>query len=304
MNAIRFLKRKEVDEQKWNECIAGSSNSLPYAFSWYLDSVGENWDALMLGDYETVMPLVWLRKLGIKCLYQPYYCQQLGVFGKNMPKQVQENFLNYATKKFSYININLNPSTKTISEEFKLIEKKNLMLNLDKEYNLLKKIYSENHSRNIKKAKKAGIVFSEETDLSHFQKFYLENVNRKQENFKSKHEKIFRQLTKMLIGNNSGQMFSAIDKGGKLIAASMIIRHQKRLINIINTSSALGKSAGASHFLFDNIIRKNAETETTLDFEGSSVPSIARFYQGFGAYAEIFYQYHTSIIEKQKQRFL
>ncbi len=304
MSAIQFLKRKEIDEQKWNESIARASSSLPYAFSWYLDAVAENWDALITDNYETVMPLVWLRKFGIKCLYQPYYCQQLGVFGRSVTKQVQQDFVNHIAEKFSYISINLNPVSKIVSEEYKLRPKKNLLLELSKDYNSLKKKYSENHRRNIKKAETAGIFFSDKTELKHFQKFYLSNVNRKQEIFKSKHEKIFKQLTAKLIEKNAGQIFSAIDEAGNLVAASIIVTHQKRFINVINTSSAQGKNTGASHFLFDKIIQKYAGTDNFLDFEGSSIPSIARFYQGFGAYEEIFYHYYTSVIEKQKQRFL
>lgn len=304
MTAIRFLKRKEIDEQKWNECIARRANSLPYAFSWYLDSVAENWEGLVSKDYEAVMPLVWLRKFGIKCLYQPYYCQQLGVFGKDLSKEKQREFLNAAIRSFPYIHINLNASAQIISKEYHFIHKRNLLLDLNKEYSQLKKKYSQNHRRNIQKAVNAQLIFSEETEWRPFQKFYLDNVNPEKENFKPKHAKIFRQLTKTLIENKSGKIFSAVNKEGKLFAASLIIRHQKRCINIINTSSASGKKNGASHFLFDNIIHKYAGTETILDFEGSSFPSIARFYEGFGAEEEIFYNYHTTIIRKLKQLFL
>ena len=106
MRSIQFIKRDKIDEQKWNEAIAQSVNSLPYAYSWYLDAVAENWAALVLDDYKTVMPLVWLRKLGIKCLYQPYYCQQLGVFSTQLNEKTIANFLDYAIKIFLYININ------------------------------------------------------------------------------------------------------------------------------------------------------------------------------------------------------
>ena len=115
MNSIHFLKRKEIDDHKWDDCIGSSSNSLPYAFSWYLDSVAENWDTVVLGDYETVMPLVWLRKFGIKCLYHPYYCQQLGVFGSDLGKKAQRELANYITQHFSYISINLNPVSQIIA---------------------------------------------------------------------------------------------------------------------------------------------------------------------------------------------
>ncbi|MES2621424.1 MAG: hypothetical protein V4615_11295 [Bacteroidota bacterium] len=303
MSAIQFLTQKEIDRHKWDACIARSLNSLPYAFSLYLDSVAENWDALVSGNYEVVMPIVWTRKFGIKCLYQPYYCQQLGVFGDMPNKETYREFLNYVTQRYAYVNINLNPSAQIVAEEYNLKVKKNLFLSLNEKYELLKKGYSENHKRNIRKAAKEKITFSYETTVSNFQKFYLENVNRKQENFKSKHEKIFRLLTKALIENGSGKLFSCISEEKKQLASCMIVRHEKRIINIINTSSLEGKNTGASHFLFDGIIQAYSGKDITLDFEGSSVHSIARFYEGFGAQQEIFYNYHTSVFKKYGQRF-
>src|ERR1043165_4983232 len=103
MAAIKILKRKEVDEQRWNAAVDAAVFSLPYAYTWYLDAVAENWDALVWNDYEAVMPLVWLRKLGIKCLYQPYYCQQLGVFSAEaLPAETITQILE-AIKAYSYI---------------------------------------------------------------------------------------------------------------------------------------------------------------------------------------------------------
>ena len=87
------------------------------------------------------------------------------------------------------------------------------------------------------------------------------------------------------------------------MAAVLIIFHKKRLIGIINTSSSSGKKRGASHFLFDQIIRKFSKSDHVLDFEGSSIASIAQFYEGFGAVEEIFYNYKTTILKALRQRF-
>jgi hypothetical protein len=301
---IRFLTRKEIDGPKWDEVINNSFNSLPYALSWYLDAIAENWGALVLGNFEAVMPVVWLRKMGIKCLYQPYYCQQLGVFSHQPLKaEAHRDFLNEAAHHFSYIHINLNPASAIIAGEFSLLRKKNLLLSLDKDYLLTQKKYTENHRRNIAKANKTGLSFSEQTDLKSFQKFYLENIHRIKENFKAQHEKTFKKLTQLLVANKLGTIFTARNEAGGLVAGVLIIAHKNRLISIINTSSADGKKSGASHFLFDQIIKKFSNSEFTLDFEGSSVLTIARFYEGFGASEEVFYNYKNSLLNTFSQRF-
>jgi hypothetical protein len=301
---IRFLKRNEIDEHKWNEAINNSFNSLPYATSGYLDAIAENWGALVLNDFEAVMPLVWLRKLGIKCLYQPYYCQQLGVFSlQPLRAETHRNFLNAAISRFAYIHINLNPTAAVVVDDFSLVKKRNLMLVLNSEYPAVQKKYAENHRRNIAKANKAGLEFSEQTDLKSFQKFYLENINRVKENFKSKDEKTLKKLTRVLATNKVSRIFTAADETGALVAGILIVAHKNRLVAIINTSSPSGKKSGASHFLFDQIIKKYANSGLTLDFEGSSIATIARFYEGFGASEEVFYNLKISLIKSFRQRF-
>lgn len=305
MSAVKFLQQQEIERSKWDACVGQSTHSLPYALTWYLDAVAENWAALVLNDYEAVMPLVWLRKWGVKCLYQPYYCQQLGVFSKRelAPKELNE-FLHYVSTGYPYSQINLNPTAQPIAKELNLKSKKNLLLSLDKEYPTLRQQYSDNHKRNIKKAEKAAFVFERTEDVDAFRKFYISNIRPEKEIFKQKHKKILVTLTDRLMAQNLALLYRVVDENEKWMAASLIIKHGERWINLINTSSLSGKQKGASHFLFDNILRKNCGQTIVFDFEGSSIPSIARFYEGFGAREEVFYLFEHTLASQLKQRFL
>ncbi|OIP03307.1 MAG: hypothetical protein AUJ97_04685 [Bacteroidetes bacterium CG2_30_32_10] len=60
---IRYLKHKEIDKDKWDNCIEKAFNGIIYAYSWYLDIVSENWDALIEDDYKTVFPLTQKKKI-------------------------------------------------------------------------------------------------------------------------------------------------------------------------------------------------------------------------------------------------
>jgi len=55
-------------------------------------------------------------------------------------------------------------------------------------------------------------------------------------------------------------------------------------------SNEEGKKLGAMFFLVDNFIKTNAEKEIILDFEGSMIPGVARFYSGFGSIPETYFQ--------------
>src|SRR5262245_52449819 len=103
---LQYLHRSEVDTIKWDQCINEAHNGLMYACSFFLDHMAGNWDALVLGDYEAVMPLPWRKKFGIYYLYQPFVTASLGVFSANaIDKELMETFLNSIPAKFKLIEI-------------------------------------------------------------------------------------------------------------------------------------------------------------------------------------------------------
>ena len=98
---IYYVKRKDLDLKKYDACIDNAINSRIYGYSWYLDIVADNWDALVLNDYEAVMPLPWRQKYFIKYIYPPAWTQQLGVFSNfKIEADLVEQFVNSIPKKF------------------------------------------------------------------------------------------------------------------------------------------------------------------------------------------------------------
>ena len=113
---IRYVKHTDIDKVKWDACIHNAPNGLIYAYSYYLDIMSKNWDALILSkgllsenDYEAVMPLTQNKKFGISYLRQPAFTQQLGIFGHvHFDNDLTEQFINKALELFLFIEINLN----------------------------------------------------------------------------------------------------------------------------------------------------------------------------------------------------
>ena len=50
---IQYLLNHQIDKTKWDATIAECGNI--YAFSWYLDIVHPQWEALVEDDYQSVM---------------------------------------------------------------------------------------------------------------------------------------------------------------------------------------------------------------------------------------------------------
>ncbi|HEU4859137.1 MAG TPA: hypothetical protein VFT15_04840 [Chitinophagaceae bacterium] len=107
-NQIQYFLHKEIDKKKWDACIANAPNGLIYGYSFYLDCMAKQWDAMVLNDYEAIMPLTWNRKYSFYYLYQPAFTASLGVFGKNIDQQLVKRFLDTIPIKFKLIEISLN----------------------------------------------------------------------------------------------------------------------------------------------------------------------------------------------------
>ena len=76
---IQYLRHGQIDKTKWDACIESSSNGLVYGYSFYLDQMAGNWEALVMDDYKIGMPLTARKKYGIQYLAQPFLAAQLTV---------------------------------------------------------------------------------------------------------------------------------------------------------------------------------------------------------------------------------
>ena len=106
---INYIKHANIDKTRWDNCIRNAVNGNIYAWSWYLDAVSENWDALISEDYQFLMPLTWRQKWGLKYLHRPLLSQQLGVFStRKVDTDTVFEFLKHIPGKYRLIEITLN----------------------------------------------------------------------------------------------------------------------------------------------------------------------------------------------------
>lgn len=82
---IQVIPGHQVDRDKWDRRISSSPNGMIYARSNYLDHLAVCWSAIVVNDYETVMPVPWKKKFGVRYACTVPFIQQLGIFpGGNM----------------------------------------------------------------------------------------------------------------------------------------------------------------------------------------------------------------------------
>jgi len=286
-NQIECLQYKEIDKAKWNTCITNAPNGLIYCYSFYLDCMARHWDALVLGDYEAVMPLTWNKKHGFYYLYQPAFTASLGVFGKNLTKEIVDGFISMFPSKFKLVEISLNSGNIIGDSKPISLLRSNYILHLNNSYEELYKTYRDNHKRNIKKAFDLGCKVSKEVSIDEIMKLNEEQLKHvdgtKPEDYPN-----FKKLYEFLKNRGQAKTYAIVDPKNKVLASAVFFFSHNRAYYIMVGNHPDGKTIGASHALIDAFIKDHADQNLILDFEGSDIRNLAFFYNGFGATEDIY----------------
>jgi len=292
MESIQYFSYQQIDKVKWDNCILTATNGLLYATSSYLNSMATHWDALILNDYEMVMPLPCRKKMGIHYLFQPSITPSLGVFGNGITAEIITQFINAIPAKFKLWDISFNHSNIISNSKGRIVKQNNYILNLNKPYSQLQQNYSENIHRNITKAIKAGCILKKEIAFEDISAICKKEFTK----FTTVENGLFEKLqTVYKIYKADAESYGVYSKEGILLASCIFLFFKNRVYYWLVGNSPESKLFGASSLLIDSFIKDHADKNLILDFEGSDAASVAEFYKRFGASLE---QYTTIYLNK------
>jgi len=282
-SSIIYLQNKNVDRAKWNRCIDTATNGLIYGYSFYLDAMSKHWDALVMNDYEVVMPLTWNKKYGIYYLYQPFSCAALGVFG-DVSEEVVNIFLNKIPKRFKYWDIYLNTTKLLPAKQFTISKRINYTLDLNNSYQILYNNFRNSYKQIINKNAINGLEVKQNINVKEIT-FNAQKTFKKVSNVKEDDIDKFEHLYKLLFEKKKAINYGVYLKN-KLLASGIFFFSHNRAYYVLAGNTEEGRQLGASHIVLNTFIEQHAERRMILDFEGSNVPGIAFFFKGFGALPE------------------
>lgn len=276
---IRYLRHNQIDKQQWDTTLEQCQNGLIYAQSRYLDVVSPKWEALVSDGYEYIMPLPVKKKYGIHYLIQPFFTQQLGVFSTH---KINEQIIGQFLKKIPYISYALNFNTDNFHPRF--VPLPNYLLSLHSPFESIKRHFSKNTQRNIQKAEKKSLYLLQEIDIERFINFYI--LYKK---IRTRNNEIDEDIIRKLFATNFVHFMGIENNQHQLVAVLAYLYHNGRLVYWLPTSNEEGKKSSAMFLLISRLIEQYAGTNTVLDFEGSKIEGIARFYKGFGGVEAPYY---------------
>lgn len=277
---IHYLEHNAIDRRKWDALIAECGNV--YAFSWYLDIVHPQWEALVEDDYQAVMPVTGGKKFGVRYLFQPFFVQQLGVFSTKalLPERTSE-FLNAIPKEYRFAEIRLNESN-ALNENIQHIGfHRNVILDLNQDFNSIRAKYHTNAKRNLAKAEGNGLCLTDEISLSQIIELFRSDRGASVGVWGDTEYNTLLRLGEAAQKRNAAFLVG-VRKDADLLCGALFMQACGRITFLFSGNSEAGKRQQAMTFLLDRVIQKHANQPLTFDFEGSDDANLARFYLGFG----------------------
>ncbi len=289
MNNLSILTRSQLDLKKWKQTISSYPHGFPYASSWYLDIVSPNWDALIVNDYEFVLPLPSRKKWGFNYVFPPEFTQQIGLIGKKtVSKSLLKEVIEYASSHYSYLELNLNDKNPLRFNQNRTDEKlrKNFELDLSFPYEELFSNFHKNTQRNIKKTQKENLSVKKGESLDNLIATFKENKAKELKN-----NLISYELLETLY--NEGLKKDAVElvevySGESFLGGALFLTFNQRKVFLFSSLSEKGREQRAMFYLINETIKKHSGQDLLLDFEGSDNTSLGDFYRRFGAKEKLY----------------
>ncbi|WP_128544848.1 GNAT family N-acetyltransferase [Larkinella soli] len=289
--SLSFLLRHEIDEIRYDRCIARSPQRLIYAFSWYLDAVSPGWEALILGDYEWVMPLPVRRRFGVRAVLQPLFCHQLGVFGdgktpdagiiRRSTEALRTHFryvpayhLNAACAPLLSGAAGSGPETRT-----------NHILDLNRPYETIRAGYSHGRKQELKHREALSTTIADTDRVEPLFALFLAYNTAGIGPIAPHAGATLLRLTDALRERGLLRVRVAL-REGRVEAGCLLIPDENRVVHLFCAASPAGRQSNVRTVILDGLIREYAGRPLVFDFESPEAAGPAAYNRSFGALPE------------------
>ncbi|MDR2980382.1 MAG: GNAT family N-acetyltransferase [Bacteroidales bacterium] len=243
-----------------------------------------DWHALVMGNYEYVMPLPTKAKLGIKYIYTPPFFSRLGIFSdQEITSQITTEFFNHIPLLYRQIDLLLAPNNPAEQSGLNPIAMRSYRLNLHRPYILTEQLFSENTRRNIKSANKVDLTYTQDLTIHEVVCLFKNGRGReKSVRYAKKDYLLLCKLAGYVAERGMLDVVGARDESGRLLAGALFLRDRHAIWFWFSGRDVRFPEKKAMFFVISEYLKTQEKQDNYLDFNGSMNENIARFYKGFG----------------------
>lgn len=264
---IRFISRKKIDSKLWDNCVNKSPGGSIFAFSWYLDYVCDNWNAIVAGNYDYIMPVVEQNKWGFVYSSMPVLAKYLGIIGP-MPvtDDIAKTFISFFLQKYKLARHVFNKTTPLFpSNELSSVSiLRTTEIDLICQYDRIYKQYSVNLQQNLENCDLKNYNLVSGVQLIDL----LQLHNQSNLNFGlAANFDILKRIRKMglhALREKSAEIVGAYDSQNKLWASVLFISSHNKVFPVFFAQKRNAEKNYVLDQLIDYFIRKHVEKNLTL----------------------------------------
>lgn len=263
---IRHLKHNDIDIRKWDKCIRDAYNGVVFAFSWYLDIVADHWEALVVEDYDFVMPLPVKHIMSFDYIFQPQFVGHLGIFSKSMiTTDIVDEFIEALPYPFIDLQLNIHNQF-TLNETLKVKKKEVAKIDLISTYKSMKSSYSDAMRAGV--ACGIGSQYTVQNNLS--PNIFIDFMQNRAALDKKLHQDDLQQLRLLAVNATRyrvGVVYGAYSARNSLEAVAFFMGSHNKICLLTVATSKVGEVDNVLPLLFDYYFEQQAELNISLELE-------------------------------------
>jgi len=310
----KLILAKDINEAKWDELVEESKQGHIYHLYQYIDRLcSGNWQAIILenqDNYIAAFPFFVKKKMGIAYFIHPPFCQYWGVMirldkagnqkyydeSKKLIKSVLEAIPQNIRYMLAYFSPSLDYPLPLVWADWSLSPHYTYQVKLDRSQDEILASFASHTRREIKKADKNGIKIIKEkgadTAMTIFRSEKPHLVNRKNDQYLLNLNKVVHTL-----GEDRAFSLNAV-QGEETVATIVYFKYKKMLIYFFGTVKATHKNSGAMSAIIWESIKMHHEECSILDFDGSMIEDIERYFRGFDTEPVMYLKAERSFLPK------
>lgn len=286
MRTFRLVE--DPDPVRWNAAGALRPAPFPYDRIEYLDALGANW--LSLEHEELILPFaVGRSRWGFRQAYCPLGAQRLGPLGSAAGdaaalREGLDALPGYLRLRLSMSRPADWPEDRSWHWRRGGLERwhaaPNYELGLGSSYEQLYAGFSSQTRKNLKAARENQLW--EYSNPEELWNYFVQNQGAK---YRIPHgyERAMKSAMYHLLHQGRGAVWAAIGPGNQWLAGMFVAFSGERAVLLFSAVTPEGRERQSMTWLINEFLTMAVGRWSVFDFEGSSAPGLARFYEGFGA---------------------
>lgn len=274
-----------MDIAQWDKFVSLQGGSI-YSQSIYLDACADSWFILRDSEYRNAVAIPWTKKGGIEIVYQPIFWRQSHLFGDDLT--FKDGVLAFLLRHYQIGHVALDHHS-SVTENCSVVSAVYQQLESDFQFNTAAK-------RMIKKSVKAGHTFRSSDDYLPVLPFVISELKPKIKEFTD--ENIARLMHLFEVLKEAGLLEvitiyagSEGDENQQIQGCLVFLIQGDQLIYLKGAAIPAVRDQGGIYQAMELVIHKYAERGIYMDFGGSMVEGVKRFYYNLGGVDQHYYLY-------------